>query len=692
MPIRVSSKRAAVPAAAAPARTGLPFGFPPVPPGTPQKPPGVSLCMIVKNEERFLADCLRSVEGAVDEICIVDTGSTDRTIEIARSFGATVIERPWRNDFAWARNESLALATKRWILMLDADEVLREVSKPTLRALAQVPAHRTGVWLRCFNQSDDYRGTGAMSHALVRVFPNSEHIRFRGMIHEFVCFDGATEGIAAVVAPLEIDHFGYLTDVVNDRDKAQRNFEIVKAAVEAEPLDPFAWFNLASTAFMIGDYEVARSGFEKMRELNGSTPRGFIANGYAILAEVYCDKMRDPRRGEEIARAALEFSPHYANAHFQLGKALAAQRRYDEARAAFELAIDDGKFGGQQFVVDDQVSIWKAHSEIGSSYVAEQDDESAIRWFRKGLENAPKVQPLRLNLARALERSGAIDEARDHFRSVFEDYGDDQSAVDWVNFLLRRGDGAAALDVIERTHASLSDTHAAALLHAAAQIAAKLGTTPPERYLELAAARLPGSADVLNWLESIYRERGDRARLDALLAAEAQTEPVGPADFLRRSYQANVAGEHARGLQLAERGLLLAPGHEHLHYNAAVAAASLGEPALALEHLDAVTSTDGPIAAPARMLRAGVCRSLGRDDEAIAALEGVLASDPAHPDALAQRASLLESRGDLGAAEGTLRRLLDANASRGAVELAAFLMRRGRFDEAARVAEVGLGR
>src|SRR5579883_3319270 len=93
------------PAQPQPSQTLL-FGIPQPPEDHEQLPEGISLCMIVKNEERFLEACLRSVEGIVDEINIVDTGSTDRTLEIAQRFGARIEHREWRNDFAWARNEA----------------------------------------------------------------------------------------------------------------------------------------------------------------------------------------------------------------------------------------------------------------------------------------------------------------------------------------------------------------------------------------------------------------------------------------------------------------------------------------------------------------------------------------------------------------------------------------------------------
>lgn len=646
--------------------------------------------MIVKNEERFLEQCLRSAADVADEICIVDTGSTDRTIEIGKSFGATIIEREWRNDFAWARNEALNLASKRWVLMLDADEELTPESKASLNELKSAPAYNVGAWVRCYNESDDYRGTGAMSHSLVRIFPSSSRIRFRGMIHEFVTWDNGAEGLPAVHTPIAIVHHGYLKDVVETRNKAQRNYEIVRAAAEADPNDAFTWFNVGSTAFLMGDFEAAREGFEKMREINGETRRGFVPNGYAVLSEVYADKLGDPVKGEEVARAGLRFSPNYANMHFQLGKTLIAQHRFDEAREAFEQSIEDGKYATQQFIVDDQVYIWKAYSEIGSTYVMQGDDRAAIDWFRKGLKNAPNVQPLRLNLARALERIGELDEARDVFRGVYEDFRDDGSTVDWVNFLLRRREPAAALAIVDETHANLKDATAVPLLHAAAQIAAKVRPGTELRYLEFAADRAPGEAEILNWLEAIYRERSDNAAITRIRERESAVEPVKVGDFLRRSYNANVEHDFATGLKLAEHGLELDVRHDHLHYNAAVAAAELGELERALGHLQVVTSRDTPVFRPAQILRANVLRALSRHDEAIASLETVIAIDQRDIEALALRSQLYEAIGNLNASEESLRRILSFDAQQGAVHLATFLLRHGRFEEAARIAGEGL--
>src|SRR3972149_2146143 len=101
--------------------------------------PTLSLCMIVKNEEKFLPACLESVKGHVDEIIIVDTGSTDRTVEIAESYNAKIYHHPWKNSFSKARNYSLKYATCDWILILDADEEIVKKDAHKLRKVIKDP-------------------------------------------------------------------------------------------------------------------------------------------------------------------------------------------------------------------------------------------------------------------------------------------------------------------------------------------------------------------------------------------------------------------------------------------------------------------------------------------------------------------------------------------------------------------------
>jgi tetratricopeptide (TPR) repeat protein len=679
MPVRVRSGAA------------QPFGLPVPPAGSVQKPAGISLCMIVRDEEQFLARCLESVRDAVDEIVVVDTGSKDRTIEIARSFGALVEEREWRNDFAWARNEAIKLARYRWIFQLDADEELTPESKPALRQIRDARAHVTGMWVRCVNHADQYLGgDGTISHTVARLFPNTERIRYYGSIHEFPSLDGATTTLLCVNSPVKIVHHGYTNDMMRDRSKFDRNLSIIEAAVEQEPEDEFNWYNLGMTTYIAGDYPRSVTAMERMWEIaKARGARPFVPNGLTVLADALTDFLNDPEKALRYAREALKLSPRYANAHFSAGRALDALKRYDEAREMYLAAIEDGKHVDRQFVVDEDVPRWKAHNMIGGGYAARCDDESALRWFDDGLKNSPKVQPLRINRAGALERLGRIDEAERELAAVCEDFGDEQSVLQYVNFLLRHKP-IAALGAIEQHHSVCSSEAAAAQLIAAAAVCQRLQLNDGEAFLLKAQQNTPGSADVLGPLEAIYRNRGDEAAIGRLRTMEQETEPKAPADFARRSQIAGSQGNFQRALEIAHAGLQQSPDHAMIRYSAALACVNLQRNDEALQHLESISEIPAELHVPLEHLRAAVLRSSGRNDEALAALDRAVASGKAPLDVLLTRASLLETLGRAGEAEFAFQAALPFGKRRVAAELGAFYLRAGRFADAQRVAEEAL--
>lgn len=516
MPIHVRAKRPKTQPVAQQGSAHAPQSLPPPPPGHPQKPPGVSLCMIVRDEEKFLPQALASVADYVDEIIVCDTGSKDRTIEIARSYGATIVEREWRNDFSWARNESIAAATKRWILFLDADEELTEESRPALLALKNVPAHITALYTRIVNRTDDYRGSGDVSHHVIRIFPNDDRIRFFGPIHEYPALDGTATSVEAVGSAISLIHHGYVNTVVAERNKGQRNLEILLSATQNDPENAYHWYNLGTTAYLNRDYALSLSSLEKMLALVGETPRAFMPNGLALLGDLYCDHFNDAAKGEEMARQSLRRSPHYANAHMMLGKALVAQKRFDEAREAFAAAIADKAYAKQQFIVDDQVYIWKAYSEMGSSYAIENDDAKALEWFEKGLANAPTVEPLMINRAKAYERLKRFGEAHDAYKLVLDTHESSTAMLHFVNFLLRMKRGREAIELVEKWYPRLKPVEAAELLVSAAGVCERYGFGKEEHFLRLALELDPASEKAAQHLERVLEARGQAADVAAL--------------------------------------------------------------------------------------------------------------------------------------------------------------------------------
>lgn len=139
----------------------------------------ISLCMIAKNEEFNIGRCLSSVKGVVDEIIIVDTGSSDETCQIAQSFGAKVQTFNWNDNFSDARNASLELATGDWILVLDADEELAQESKAILRE-AVLQSDMEGYFIRIENVAGNDSCPETHSDTVFRLFRNRKDYRFRG--------------------------------------------------------------------------------------------------------------------------------------------------------------------------------------------------------------------------------------------------------------------------------------------------------------------------------------------------------------------------------------------------------------------------------------------------------------------------------------------------------------------------------
>jgi tetratricopeptide (TPR) repeat protein len=222
----------------------------------------LSLCMIVRDEEANLADCLRSVEGVVDEIVIVDTGSKDRTIEIARRFGAVIVELPWANDFSLARNHSLDHATKDWVLVLAADERVEPASASRLRAvLGTTRAQGLQMLVRSLLPKD---GAALFEEQpQTRLFERRSEHRYEGIVHEQIAPSVTRAGGTIGTTDLVIVHHGYERDLVQGgKSRARRNLALLERQAELTPSDAYVLYNLGCTLKAVGDFPAARRALE----------------------------------------------------------------------------------------------------------------------------------------------------------------------------------------------------------------------------------------------------------------------------------------------------------------------------------------------------------------------------------------------------------------------------------------------
>lgn len=492
-----------------------------------ERPPGISLCMIVKDEERFLADALRSVADVVDEICIVDTGSRDGTLEIARSFGARLATIAWTDDFSAARNAALELATRRWIFVLDADERLASQSREALRAIGRLPAKQRGCWVACRNLADDFKGTGAMTNAIVRLFPNDPRIRFRNSIHEYVTLDGAEAGLPSDLAPVEIVHHGYLSAIVRERGKAERNLRMAEAAVATAPEDAFSHYNLGMSRLLAEDKEGAIAALEQTRTMTAGAPRAFRVNALVVLADLYAQHRRELGPAEEIVREALTIGPNYSNAHFTHGRILMLKGDRYAARDAFGRAIAAGKHDREQFVVDDEIAIWKAANEIGATLMFEGRHREALPWFELAGKARPRAVALLENRAKCHEALGELDRAEALFAETARCGADEPSAIEWVNFCLRARSSEVALAAIEASLPVLGSGYRTTFLATAAAVLQREGRTEPAAALmQRAIAATPTPEEGRAIVRALARRIGEPA-LVSLLTPSPGTGATG---------------------------------------------------------------------------------------------------------------------------------------------------------------------
>ena len=673
-------------------QTGLLFNLPVPDPRAVQREPGVSLCMIVKNEERFLEACLESVKDYVDEINIVDTGSTDRTLEIARRYTDRIEHREWRGDFSWARNEAIEMATKRWIIVLDADEELTSDSGPLLHALGTTPAGTTPVYLKILNLVDDQSGMGTMTHLLPRIYPNTTRIRYHGVIHENIGRTDSKEDIGGVLSPIKILHKGYTEAILAGRNKSQRNLPLLAKAIEENGESSFSWFNYAMSAIGAEDADMGIEAFEKMFAIDekDGIVRSYHALAYLALASAYAYKKNDVEKALEIIDGCLSLDVYkkYTNAHFTRGDILTYAKRYEEARESLLEAIACRASTGSYYMVDDEIFQWKAQYNMGVSYLRENRPAEAADWFAKALENKPDSVFISRQYARALERAGKFFEAELTFRDLFEQRAEDIVVVDYADFLIRRGRNVRALEVIDEALPMAKPEFAIPLRIGAAAIAMTAGSADAEPYLRSVLEIAPAQAAALFMLEKLYRDRNDAESLAELLTTEMESEPQSPADFGRRSHRYLERHQYEKAVESARRGLLLSPQDGVLLYNAAEAEAELGNTREAIALLERITAETPDVYPTALFLLA----ELSREEplRALAALEELSAFSPENIDGLLFRVSLLDGLGRVAEAEKLLRASMKPGAQRVGVALAGLLMKSGRLEEAGSIANQAL--
>jgi tetratricopeptide (TPR) repeat protein len=312
----------------------------------------LALSMIVRNGGEYLRHCLISVQGIVDEIVIADTGSTDSSVELARSFGAQVIDIPWANDFAAARNQALKPVTADWILSLDADEQLDDQAgaqiKDAMEAgntegyLVPIRNYVGSLSERLWDKpaiANDGRlpraasYAGFLLHENVRLFRHDPEIYFEGRVHETVGARIEGRGGKLKQARFIIHHFGFTASEERRAEKNKFYRELGRQKIQEMPGNAQAHFELGLVEFdNFHDFQEAERLFARACELNGK-----LGVAWLFRAQALVQLQRDEEALPCFAQARSLNQQTAAMAEAE-GDALYNCRKFDQARTCYKRA------------------------------------------------------------------------------------------------------------------------------------------------------------------------------------------------------------------------------------------------------------------------------------------------------------------------------------------------------------------
>ncbi len=418
------------------------------------KDPTLSLCLIAKNEELFIGDCIASVRDLVDEVILVDTGSTDRTIEIAESFGAKIYHHPWQGDFATARNESLAHASGDWILVLDADEMIpADYHGEMKKALRQ--QENAGYNLIIENLLGE-NGETLQLALIFRLFRNRPDIRYEGIIHEQALPSAELTGLPIQNLHARIIHRGYLDRHVLKRDKHQRNLAILLKQVEIEPENPYVHFNLGQTYKLLGQQGDSVKAYDQslklLSEQNAPTTTAYWPHLYFSFIDLH-RLMGDFDKGLALADEATDKYPSYPDILMTKGLVLLDMERFAEAIACFEAcrAFKDVVYSSGN---DPSVPTYKASQALGVAYSRMGQHVQAKGCFARALqEREHPTAELYINLGITHLQLAELQQALEYFVKAIE--LDPKNTQAWSNIGLicqQLGQHAEALAARQKAH------------------------------------------------------------------------------------------------------------------------------------------------------------------------------------------------------------------------------------------------
>ncbi len=365
--------------------------------------PILSACLIVKNEERFIRQCLESIKDVADEIIIVDTGSIDSTAEIAREYTNKVYFHEWENDFSKARNISIGYATGDWILVIDADEKLEKEDVPILRQLLKGENYNS-IFFAVLSDLP----SGISRNYSQRVFRRGKG-HYEGIVHNQLICEGDS-----LATNLRIYHYGYNLAPELMQKKFKRTEALLKNQINENPNYGFAWMNLVR----IFKCQEAWDELIKTAEEAINTKREFLdANAYQMIMYDMAYALFSKGEYEKAEKTCIEILnlyPDNLDVNFILGSIYICKKNYQNSIRSYKKYLQIRERWEKQpewtnLIIDTFASQGQAWNNIGSSYFELGEYERAIDSYLNAISY--KKDPIYFeNLARVYLKQNRIQD------------------------------------------------------------------------------------------------------------------------------------------------------------------------------------------------------------------------------------------------------------------------------------------
>ncbi|MBB2481637.1 glycosyltransferase [Bacillus sp. APMAM] len=408
--------------------------------------PYVSLCMIVKNEEKVLERCLSSVKDIIDEIIVVDTGSTDQTVEIASRYVSEVYHFEWNDSFADARNYAQSKANGEWILVMDADEYVDSSNlHDAIQELRSLKDNFNACEVRVYNFTGNYGESIVQNHS-IRLFKNEPSIGYNRSVHEQVTNKDGDLMIKPI--GLILYHSGYLNNVVGNKNKNERNTKLIEKEIKLSGQTGFDYFNLGNELFSQGAKEKALEAYVNAYQKKPEFHYSWVS--FCVIQIINC--LYELHRYQDALNVITDAEKIYSKSpDFKCFKAIifVAQKRFDDAIIELEYLLDN-KDNFTNIVTSVDFLEYRPHQMLGSIFKEKGDFEKAVFHLVKAINLNQFCYRSLLNLMEILidkstneeidsflEQNGFVNNSKDtiKFARVFTILAESEMARKYINKL-----------------------------------------------------------------------------------------------------------------------------------------------------------------------------------------------------------------------------------------------------------------